>query len=167
MPPGQIEQDDKMLYCTIDIQYQWYISDIPVIYQWLNKGRIDKMSVVLLTRTYVIKQQWKKPEVHNLVAQTLRLNHSENSRWQNGKQYKRKTNSAQSALEWRASQGCTGPSPHLTTLLHRVAANFLILCFAKIFVAFCKIQNYFLKILCFAKFWQNNFEFCEIWGKFC
>ena len=60
MPPGQIEQDDKMLYCTSDIQYQWYISDIPVIYQWLSKGRIDKMSVVLLTRTYVTKQQWKK-----------------------------------------------------------------------------------------------------------
>ena len=56
----------------------------------------------------------------------------------------------------------------------RVAAKFSFSYFHKnfnfvlceIFVEFRQIHHYFVKILCFAKFWQNNLEFCKIRGKF-
>ena len=47
---------------------------------------------------------------------------SQNYRWQNGKQYKGKTNSGQSALAQRVRQSCTGWPPP-TPLLHRVAVK--------------------------------------------
>ena len=47
-------------------------------------------------------------------------------------------NSAQSALARRMRQGCTAPP--LTPLLHRVAAKFLIACFAKFSSNFAKFK---------------------------
>ena len=65
----------------------------------------------------------------------------QNYRWQNGKQCKRKTNTVQSSLARRMRHGCTA-------LLHRVAAKFLILNFAKFYENFAKHQvKNFSKIL--------------------
>ena len=48
-----------------------------------------------------------------LISQTSLTPH--NYRWQNGKQYNRKTNCAQSALARKVRQGCSGPPlPHST-----------------------------------------------------
>ena len=49
--------------------------------------------------------------------------YTQNYKWQNGKQYKGKTNSWQSALARRVRQGCTGPCPSLTPLPNRVAVK--------------------------------------------
>ena len=76
-------------------------------------------------------------------------------KWQNGKQYNRKTNSAQSTLVRWVRQGCTGSSATpLTPLLHRVAAKFLFSYFLKIFAKFFNS--------CFAKFDIQNYlsKFC-------
>ena len=100
----------------------------------------------------------------------------QNYRWQNGNQDNRKTNSTQSALARRERQGCTCPPPPslhsyigslqnfcfrnfakcLQKILFRVSRNLRKISrnsklFCQNFV-FRKIQNYFVKILCFTKF---------------
>ena len=78
----------------------------------------------------------------------------------------------QSALARRMRQGCTSPPPF--SLLHTVGwlQNFCFHNFTKflrnlnsllfiIIIYYFNYQNYFFKILCFPKFWQNNFNFAK------
>ena len=71
-------------------------------------------------------------------------------------------------MYWPASpppslQSCTGL---LRNFVFVISRNFV---FRKIFLEFCKNQNYFVKISCFVKFWQNifYFQFREITKKEC
>ena len=71
-------------------------------------------------------------------------------RWQNGKQYKGKANSQQSALARRVRQGCTGQPP---PSLHWVHSHI------------GWLRNSIVKISLNTKLWQNYFEYREIGGK--
>ena len=97
---------------------------------------------------------------------------TQNYKWQNGKRYKGKPNRVQSALAQRILQGCTqctGPTPPpspnswIGLLQNFVLCNFakfsrnFLFRFRVIFLKFRENQNYFVKILCFTKVWQNNF----------
>ena len=96
----------------------------------------------------------------------------QNYRWQNGKQYNSKTNSTQSALARRECQGCTGPPPpslhsyigslqkFLVFVISRNVCKKFYFVFREIFLKFRKVQNYFVKISCFAKFKIILSKFC-------
>ena len=81
--------------------------------------------------------------------------------------YKGKPDRVQSALARRMRQGCTSPPPPLLQscigllrdIVFVILRNFheiFNLVFREIFLEFRENQNYFAKISCFAKFWQNN-----------
>ena len=92
--------------------------------------------------------------------------HPQNYKWQNGKQYKGKPNRVQPVLARRMCQGCTGPPPPLTPVLHRVAAKFRFCNFGKFQqnFYFCVSRN-FPRISQKSKLFCQNFVFREILTK--
>ena len=94
---------------------------------------------------------------------------TQNYKWQNGKRYKGKPNRVQSALARRMRQCCTGspPPPSLQSCIELLRKFIFVISwnfdkifnfvFHEIFLKFRENQNYFVKILCFTKVWQNNF----------
>ena len=98
---------------------------------------------------------------------------TQNYKWQNGKRYKGKPNRVQSALARRMRQGCTGPPPPLTPVLHRVAAKLRFCnlakfsCFTKFSSNFAKIKIILSKFCVSQKFDKIIFNFAKFEEKFC
>ena len=85
-----------------------------------------------------------------IIVLYLKWIYPQNYKRQNGKRYKGRPNMVQSSLARSMRQGCTGPPPPLTPVLHRVAAKI------KIIVSkFCVPRNFDQIIFTFAKLEEN------------
>ena len=127
------------------------------ILKFVEKSKIDPPYGTTLSGTALyctllystLREQWQNYKEETLSSYTTKK--TQTYRKQNGKQYNRKTNSAQSALARRVRQGSTGPPPlHSTPNIGRVQ-NF---CFRISQNSPWISQNskLFVKISCFAKF---------------
>ena len=131
--------------------------------KWIGPGTFTSQGsdgILQTVDSSILLMVYANMSHHSLFLHLWKISYcrKQNYRWQNGKQYDRKTNSAQSELAQRAPQGCTSLPPSRTPVLDRVAVFVISWNFCKNFNSvFCEIlTKYFWILRNLRKIWRNT-----------